>query len=171
MKEKIGILLASILVVVLINGWRGFNIGVSSKSTIDPKDVIPQIMNYKMPNVVNRCQTEFGYTAEDMHILEKELKRFLILCVIIEGGVGMYSKDVDNLWHSFILFTKEYADFCQQYNRKFIHHAPELEKPKTEVEFAKARDKFRKFIINYEHIFKEPVHDIWLLDMCEKNMA
>jgi hypothetical protein len=28
------------------------------------------------------------------------------------------------MWHCFILFTKDYADFCQKYFGYYIHHLP-----------------------------------------------
>lgn len=64
-----------------------------------------------------------------MTVLEKELKRYFIMNAIVdttdESGIGMYSKDVDNLWHSFLLLTKDYADFCTNYIRYFVNHVPE----------------------------------------------
>jgi hypothetical protein len=34
------------------------------------------------------------------------------------------SERVDEGWHNFILFTKDYADFCQSNFGHFIHHTP-----------------------------------------------
>lgn len=31
---------------------------------------------------------------------------------------------VDNMWHEFILFTREYAAFCDAQFGQFIHHSP-----------------------------------------------
>ena len=33
-------------------------------------------------------------------------------------------KEIDDMWHTFLLFTKDYAGFCQQYFGEFIHHLP-----------------------------------------------
>jgi len=33
-------------------------------------------------------------------------------------------KDVDEVWHAHILHTIDYADFCQLYFNRFIHHVP-----------------------------------------------
>ena len=128
---------------------------------------ISQVMAYSMPNVIRRCQKDFGYSDADMIILEKELKRFLIMCMVLDSDyIGMYSKDVDNLWHSFILFTKEYAEFGQSFAGKFIHHAPEINDDKTEDELIKSREGFRFFVKNYQQIFNEKANDIWFLDIC-----
>ncbi|WP_198648846.1 hypothetical protein [Cyanothece sp. BG0011] len=38
--------------------------------------------------------------------------------------VSMPSQIVDEAWHEFILFTKEYSDFCSQGFGYFLHHTP-----------------------------------------------
>ncbi|MGH7196778.1 MAG: glycine-rich domain-containing protein [Candidatus Saccharimonadales bacterium] len=49
---------------------------------------------------------------------------FLRLCA--EPSTESYSPSplVDIGWHTFILYTREYAAFCQGLNGQFIHHAP-----------------------------------------------
>src|SRR5690606_8363435 len=92
-------------------------------------EITSGIMNFSMPHIIKRCQKDFNYTDEDMVILEHELKRYFILCALkkdTETMVNMYSVDVDNLWHSFILFTKEYDHFCNSCVGYFIHHMPKI---------------------------------------------
>lgn len=31
---------------------------------------------------------------------------------------------IDNIWHEFILFTREYQAFCNEHFGRFIHHSP-----------------------------------------------
>lgn len=31
---------------------------------------------------------------------------------------------IDEMWHTFILFTRDYADFCERHFGLFVHHAP-----------------------------------------------
>lgn len=38
--------------------------------------------------------------------------------------IAMPSKVVDVAWHEFILFTKEYENFCEDAFGRFIHHTP-----------------------------------------------
>ena len=130
--------------------------------------IIKAIMNYEMPHVIARCQKDYNYSNEDMLILEKELKRYLALSTIKPNdGTGMFSGDVDNLWHSFILFTHEYADFCHKHIGFFVHHIPELDREnKTLKQREEARKDFQAFIKNYEEAFGEEIHPIWFLDMC-----
>ena len=39
---------------------------------------------------------------------------------------------IDKMWHTFILFTKDYQDFCQDNFGFFIHHYPSV-KPKAQA--------------------------------------
>jgi hypothetical protein len=41
-----------------------------------------------------------------------------------ENICAMYSPKVDTIWHTHILFTKEYANFCTTVFGRFIHHTP-----------------------------------------------
>ncbi|MGE0010476.1 MAG: hypothetical protein AB7F19_00755 [Candidatus Babeliales bacterium] len=120
--------------------------------------------------MTKRCQKDFGYSDEDIVILERELKRYLILCALNKNkeNIGMYSRDVDNLWHSFILFTKEYAQFGTTYAGHFMHHNPEIDTPSPSKEKTQA---FYAFLKNYENTFAEEAHDIWFLDIVEKSQA
>ncbi len=140
-----------------------------STKEVNKKQIIKGILDYPMDDIIKRCQKDHNYTNEDMIILEKELKKYLILSALITNngsGVGMYSKDVDNLWHSFILFTKDYADFCSKFCNHFIHHIPETNKNTTPEKLEEIRNDFQAFIKNYEETFQEEINSIWLLDMC-----
>lgn len=139
------------------------NLDNTSEKTSEKINVI---MAYPMSDIIKRCQKDFGYTDQDMVILEQELKRFLILSILLPNALGMYSKDVDNLWHAFILFTKEYAKFCNTCAGRFLHHVPNTKDQKTEAELNENRAGFRYFIENYERVFHEKAHDIWFLDSC-----
>lgn len=41
------------------------------------------------------------------------------------GVAGMPSRAVDIAWHEFILFTREYAAYCDRALGGYLHHAPE----------------------------------------------
>ncbi|GIJ79239.1 hypothetical protein SAMN05443287_11083 [Micromonospora phaseoli] len=56
-------------------------------------------------------------------ILDQALA-FLGTCATATGPLGP-SDLVDIGWHTFILHTREYADFCQRIAGWFIHHQPE----------------------------------------------
>lgn len=53
-----------------------------------------------------------------------EFKRFMALIGLYGRRVAMTSKPVDEVWHQFILFTREYSDFCDMMLGKYVHHVP-----------------------------------------------
>jgi hypothetical protein len=137
---------------------------------LNKKKIIMSIMQYPMADIIKRCQKDFKYNDEDMLILEQELKRYLILCALKkyrDPSVNMYSRDVDNLWHSFLLFTKEYARFCDKNVGHFIHHTPETNKILSAQQFQEAQKEFCNFVKKYEETFKDEIHPIWFLDRCD----
>ena len=153
--------------IVSVSGYKYIlSTLVSNKFNVD--QFISQVMAYPMTNVIDRCQKDFGYSDQDMIVLEKELKRFLILAAINDRSVGMYSKYVDDLWHTFILFTKEYAAFCNKFAGRFIHHLPITDQEKKLEDKIKVYQEFDFFIEKYENTFNEKAHDIWYLDACSK---
>jgi hypothetical protein len=53
------------------------------------------------------------------------LKGYFRLCARANGRmVAMPSHAVDEAWHLFLLWTREYAEFCQGAFGRFLHHAP-----------------------------------------------
>lgn len=61
------------------------------------------------------------------HLIEQsvaEFKRLMALCVLGHRGIVVPCEEVDEVWHTFILFTREYADFCQRVAGGYLHHSP-----------------------------------------------
>lgn len=137
------------------------------------QDIIDQVLLYPMPHITARCQKDYHYADEDMPLLESELKKYLILAIVHKDsdmGRGMYSRDIDNLWHSFLLFTKEYAAFCRDYAGFFIHHVPEIEEQRSDEKLQEIQQDFLVFIANYEKTFNEEINPIWFLDVYDFNI-
>lgn len=156
------------LILVLVCVVYGTTFIESSDNTL----FVAKIMNDPIDStIIKRCKKDHNYTDEDMFILEREFKRYMAISQNDKQGkrgFGMYSKDVDNLWHTYILFTKDYAAFCERNFGRFIHHIPEitLETPSSAYA-AESASAFRDFIITYEKTFNENIHAIWLLDLYE----
>lgn len=41
-----------------------------------------------------------------------------------KGDVMAPSRDVDPAWHTFMLHSQEYAEWCHEHFGRFLHHAP-----------------------------------------------
>jgi hypothetical protein len=60
-------------------------------------------------------------------LLERELKRFLSLRVIYPEETSPFGppRQVDELWHIFILNTPKYRRFCDEAYGEYLDHEPE----------------------------------------------
>ena len=75
--------------------------------------------------LANRIRLEHPELAAGMaeRILEQALA-FLGACAVTTEPIGP-SELVDIGWHTFILHTADYADFCDRIAGRFIHHVPD----------------------------------------------
>lgn len=70
---------------------------------------------------------EGQYDGIDSEMSERILDQTLgFLSLISKDKEHMYSPSqlVDKGWHTFILYTKEYSDFCDNIAGQYIHHSP-----------------------------------------------
>jgi len=84
------------------------------------------VMQYANPAVVARFVDKLGLDEAAASLLFDDTKRFLYLCATKRKGDPFLAptKKVDAGWHEFILFTEDYASFCQNFLGRFIHHRP-----------------------------------------------
>lgn len=125
---------------------------------------IAQLLAYQLPLMEEYLlfKKDFVQTKEQYDMLFLETKKYLALCVLKTERVNMYSRTVDEMWHSFILYTEQYADFCDEFCGKFMHHAPcTPEQLQTED-----LTGFAEFVALYESYFGE-IHPIWMHDSVE----
>lgn len=52
-----------------------------------------------------------------------EMKRYFIVANLLKN-VPMFSKEVDEIWHEMILFTKNYERFSDKFFGEMLHHIP-----------------------------------------------
>lgn len=81
----------------------------------------------------NLHRVRMSYIAENpdhsphVRLLERELKRFLSLGVLVKSpkyDSFVPSEALDKFWHTFILHTKFYRDFCDSYLGGYVDHNP-----------------------------------------------
>jgi hypothetical protein len=68
-----------------------------------------------------------GVVRKDAALVSRGLRQFFI-AYLMSGRkyVSMPSQIADDLWHEFILHTREYQDFCKRAFGGFLHHTPAL---------------------------------------------
>ncbi len=66
-----------------------------------------------------------GFSAQDHERIGQALRQYFR--AYLDSGfkfVSMPSQLADDLWHEFILYTRNYQRFCQQAFGRFFHHTP-----------------------------------------------
>jgi len=63
--------------------------------------------------------------AKDYALVAQALRQFFLAYLLSnKQPVAMPSRIADDLWHEFILYTKQYAEFCRLAFGEFFHHTP-----------------------------------------------
>ncbi|MFC5419467.1 glycine-rich domain-containing protein [Bosea eneae] len=66
-----------------------------------------------------------GFTRKETALVSEGLRQFFL--AYLNSGrreVAMPSQVADDLWHEFILYTRDYGRFCNQAFGRFLHHTP-----------------------------------------------
>ena len=124
------------------------------------QQVIDLAMGFPMPDVLNRYARDYETSLDYAKRLERELKRYLTLCALNPRKGYAMAGPVDGLWHTFLLFTRLYARFCDQTAGEFLHHEPgDIE---NENELQRFEEEYANLWSDYEATFGEPPPDtIW----------
>ena len=131
---------------------------------------LPLLLRYKNPHVLYRYNKDFPdnkmapeeafeelvkfFWLSLKHQEEKlsfpENNEFDFICVIHSE-----MKEIDDMWHTFLLFTKDYISFCQQYLGKFFHHSPntDSEEQITQHDFELDFSRFLSYV--YDNLGEE----------------
>jgi hypothetical protein len=66
-----------------------------------------------------------GLARKDSALVSRGLRQFFV-AHLMSGRryVSMPSQVADDLWHEFILYTREYDRFCRRAFGRFLHHTP-----------------------------------------------
>ena len=78
------------------------------------------------PGLLERLhQRRPDLSLKDRQLVARALRQFFL--VYLTSGykhISMPSQVVDDLWHEFILYTKNYDAFCQKAFGRYMHHTP-----------------------------------------------
>lgn len=132
---------------------------------------------YENPYLLDRYTRDYGHNRLSAEIALAELIKYLWLCekhrqdreaspenTELHFECNMYPEmsDIDDIWHTFLLFTQEYQEFCLKYLGRFIHHVPEtkfelIEPQSFETELA------RYFSYIYDHLGEDTLK-LWFAE-------
>ncbi len=85
------------------------------------------IAGYEFPAALRNKFREVrpGLTDIQQNQVFEGLRQWFLVCNRAENRfVSMPSQVVDDAWHAFILFTRNYQQFCKKAFGRFLHHTP-----------------------------------------------
>jgi hypothetical protein len=91
-------------------------------ATLDP--AMKAAFDFPLAHVLARYMKDHGVSQADAAIRDRELRRYLCLAARNPSAGWPMVPALDSLWHTFLLFTKDYQRFCQALGVPFIHHQP-----------------------------------------------
>ena len=131
---------------------------VRPPTTISPMDAL----TYEAPFLIEKLlKDRVVQTSEEAETLFSEAKKYIVLTQVDTSNIWeMYSLRVDEAWHQFILFTAQYADFCQRFFGRYVHHSPS-NAPEAGTPKAVPVASFLMFKERYEELFGSSLPDVW----------
>ena len=126
---------------------------------------LEEVLAYANDEVVLRFHDNYDVTISEARDIFTEMKKFLWLSGTHLGEKRIFTHEplfiIDEMWHTFILFTKDYHAFCMQYFGFFIHHhiVPRAEKRQAiqelEEDREKASEKLKPLLTEYYTLIYE----------------
>lgn len=108
------------------------------------KASLEDMRKYRHPQVIKRFVRDYPELAESAETIFEDLMIFFWASKNHEEERRMNPqradldfiyimdeemKGIDLMWHIFLLYTKDYAEFCEQYFGQFLHHLPDIVDP------------------------------------------
>jgi hypothetical protein len=109
------------------NALPEFNTNAGQTSL--PHHFPAQLDQYHNDDLIRKFRDEWSVSEPAAKDIFEETKKFLFLahhaqrqCISFEIDESILI--IDKMWHTFILFTKEYGEFCEQFFGRMLHHIP-----------------------------------------------
>lgn len=104
---------------------------VADEPSIKKVRPLAETLKYRNPAVLKKFQEAYAVSLRDAEVLFTEVKRWLWLNAranLLPGAPKLYvypeMTAIDEMWHTFLLFTKDYEAFCTRFLGHFVHHVP-----------------------------------------------
>lgn len=97
-----------------------------SNTSIDTINLVA-LANYQHEETILRFTDAFALSEEEAEDVFHEMKKLLALMVRYPEEYVFTHEPLwvlDEMWHTFLMYTADYADFCQRYFGRMVHHAP-----------------------------------------------
>jgi hypothetical protein len=123
---------------------------------------LPNLLAYNNSHVLNRYLLDYPNNQRNAAEVFQELMKFFWLTLKHEAdksrfpddetlnficGIHVEMKEMDDMWHTFLLFTQDYMWFCKKYFGKYLHHAPTLHGERLDkIKFARDLSQFLSYV-------------------------
>lgn len=126
-------------------------------------DVIAIADQFPMERIIDRYARDYDVTRGTAERHARELRRFLVLCAMNPDRRYGMRGNVDDIWHTFLIYSRDYADFCEKVAGTFIHHVPEEDSDGgDDSRRLESRESYDRTLSDYQTTFGEsPPEDIW----------
>ncbi|PIR83544.1 hypothetical protein COU18_02560 [Candidatus Kaiserbacteria bacterium CG10_big_fil_rev_8_21_14_0_10_51_14] len=95
----------------------------TSDATVQQGITFEYVAMYRNPEIIARYEDELGLIHAEAVVLFADVKRFLYLCAV-EPGAKAPTRKIDVGWHEFMLYSRDYREFCLRALGQVIDHAP-----------------------------------------------
>ncbi|OJH33822.1 hypothetical protein BON30_46750 [Cystobacter ferrugineus] len=103
-----------------------------SDSRTGMKSSLEEVLRYRNDAVVHRFIKTWELSFEEAQELFRETLKWLWLSAysithqteVRQLAISQSLLLLDEMWHTFILFTRDYHEFCDRYFGLYIHHRP-----------------------------------------------
>jgi hypothetical protein len=120
---------------------------VTSNQTLGELRPLEEALGYRNRHVVDRFVERHALPREEAEDLFVETLRWLWLCrradhdsaapeLFIDECMAL----LDEMWHTFVLFTREYTRYCETYLGGYVHHEPTTTEQKASARQESERD-------------------------------
>jgi hypothetical protein len=126
------------------------------------------VLSYEAPFLIDMLVEErIAEDEAEARVLFREVKRFLVLVRCSHDlSWDMYSRRVDEAWHQFVLFTREYIQFCMRFFGSYVQHRPRSAPADADEGQPASASSFHAFRARYEAFYGVPLPDVWYDDKC-----
>lgn len=108
-----------------------------------PTPPLAAILAYQNEDVISRFTDLLAVEEQEARDIFQETKKFLYLSQQVPAFIPDDLLILDEMWHNFILFTREYQHFCQAHFQQYLHHLPATRQEKAEQVRLRAQDPER----------------------------
>lgn len=88
---------------------------------------LAEALGYRNADVVHKFVDHFRIPEDEGASIFDEVKKWLWLNSLEDAPLLYVTAEIqiiDEMWHTFVLFTKDYAAYCESRFGRYIHHKP-----------------------------------------------